>query len=211
MTKPQTKESPLAKLALEFGPLLVFFLANSRGEQLIARFPELGALGGPIFLATALFMVAMAISLVTSWAITRRLAIMPLITGVVVAIFGTLTLILKDDTFIKLKPTIVNVLIGGVLLGGLAFGKSLISYVFESAFTLNEAGWKKLTLRWGLFFLFLAALNEVVWRTQSTDFWVAFKVWGTMPLSIIFALAQIPLMKRHGADFGEETSSSETP
>src|SRR5690606_16250088 len=124
--------NPLLKLALELGPLLVFFFANSRGEWLVERFPALSVLGGPLFLATALFMVATAIALTVSWILTRSLPIMPLVSGVVVFIFGALTLFLQNETFIKMKPTIVNSLFALVLLGGLAFGKSLLGYVFDS-------------------------------------------------------------------------------
>jgi intracellular septation protein len=182
-------ENPWLKLALELGPLLVFFFANGRFG---------------IFVATGAFMAAMAVALIASWVINRRLAIMPLVTGVVVAIFGTLTLILHDDTFIKMKPTIVNTLFGVVLLGGLAFGTSLLGYVFNAAFQLDAEGWKKLTLRWGVFFLFLAVLNEVVWRNFSDDVWVSFKVWGTMPITILFTLAQMPLIMKHSLEDKEE-------
>jgi intracellular septation protein len=117
-----------------------------------------------------------------------------------VLVFGTLTLWLKDETFIKMKPTIVNTLFGSILLGGLYFGKSLLGYVFDSAFKLDAQGWRKLTLRWGLFFLFLAVLNEIVWRNFSTDFWVAFKVWGTLPITLAFTMSQMPLIMRHGSE-----------
>ncbi|WP_206454696.1 septation protein A [Aurantimonas marina] len=198
---PTRKEmNPLLKFALELGPLLVFFFANARGEQIANVFPVLQELGGPLFVATALFMAAMAISLSVSWAITRTLPIMPLVSGAVVLVFGTLTLWLQDETFIKMKPTIVNGLFAGVLLGGLLFGKSLLGYVFDQAFKLDAEGWRKLTFRWGLFFIFLAILNEVVWRSFSTDFWVAFKVWGTMPITIAFMMAQFPLIKRHATE-----------
>jgi intracellular septation protein len=189
--------NPLLKLVLELGPLGVFFFANTRGEWLAERIPALGALGGPIFIATALFMLAMLISLAISYALTRTLPVMPFVTGIVVIVFGGLTLWLQDDTFIKMKPTIVNVLFGGVLLGGLAFGKSLLGYVFDSVFRLTDEGWRKLTFRWGLFFLVLAVLNEVVWRTVSTDMWVNFKVFGIMPLTIVFTLFQLPLINRY--------------
>jgi intracellular septation protein len=198
---PKKKEiNPLLKLALELGPLMVFFFANTRGEWLAETVPALGELGGPLFIATALFMIATAVSLTVSWILVRALPIMPLVSGVVVFIFGALTLWLQDETFIKMKPTIVNTLFGGVLLGGLLFGKSLLGYVFDSAFHLDAEGWRKLTLRWGLFFLFLALLNEVVWRMFSTDAWVAFKVWGIMPITIVFTLSQMPLIIRHSLE-----------
>jgi intracellular septation protein len=198
--EPHKELNPLLKLALELGPLLVFFFANARGEWLVERFPALAGLGGPLFVATALFMIAVAISLAVSWWLTRKLPIMPLVSGAVVFVFGALTLWLQDEVFIKMKPTIVNVLFGGVLLGGLAFGKSLLGYVFDSAFSLDAEGWRKLTLRWGVFFFVLAVLNEVVWRGFSTDTWVAFKVWGIMPLTVIFTMSQMPLIMRHSTD-----------
>ena len=192
--------NPVLKLALELGPLLVFFFANARGEWLAERFPVLAGLGEPIFVATALFMVATAVALFASWMITRSLPIMPLVSGVVVLVFGALSLWLHNDMFIKMKPTIINTLFGTVLLGGLFFGKSLLGYVFDSAFHLDAEGWKKLTFRWGLFFLFLALVNEVVWRSFSTDAWVTFKVWGIMPITLIFTLSQMPLIMRHSIE-----------
>ena len=192
--------NPLLKLALEIGPLIVFFFANARGEWLTTTFPVLEAFGDPIFLATGLFMIATAVALSVSWLLVRSLPIMPLVSGVVVFVFGALTLWLQDDIFIKMKPTIVNTLFGVVLLGGLAFGKSLLGYVFESAFRLDAEGWRKLTRRWGLFFLFLAIVNEIVWRNFSTDAWVAFKVWGIMPITLVFTMTQMPLIMRHSLD-----------
>jgi intracellular septation protein A len=198
---PKRQEiNPLLKLTLELGPLLVFFFANSRGEWIAEKLPALASLGGPIFIATALFMVATGVALLASWLLTRTLPIMPLVSGIVVFVFGALTLFLQNETFIKMKPTIVNALFAAVLLGGLAFGKSLLGYVFDSAFKLDAGGWRKLTLRWGLFFIFLAVANEVVWRTFSTDTWVAFKVWGIMPITIIFTMSQMPLIMRHTVD-----------
>ncbi|WP_432286048.1 septation protein A [Aminobacter sp. BA135] len=200
---PKTKKeevSPLLKLVLELGPLVVFFFANARGEWLASRFPTLAELGGPIFIATGLFMAATAIALAASWLLTRSLPIMPLISGIVVFVFGALTLYLQDDVFIKMKPTIVNTLFGAILLGGLWFGKSLLGYVFASAFRLDAEGWRKLTFRWGLFFLFLAVVNEVVWRSFSTDTWVAFKVWGIMPITLLFTFSQMPLIMRHSLE-----------
>jgi len=188
---------PALKLVLELGPLMVFFFANAKGEWIAGKFPALASLGGPLFIATALFMAATVLSLVASKIIMRTLPIMPLVSGAVVLVFGTLTLYLHDAVFIKMKPTIINALFGLVLLGGLAFGKSLLGYVFDSAFNLDAEGWRKLTIRWGVFFIFLAVLNEAVWRNFSTDTWVAFKVWGTMPITIIFTMMQMPLIMRH--------------
>jgi intracellular septation protein len=174
--------NPFLKLALELGPLIVFFLANQRAG---------------IFTATSVFIVATLLSLGVHYALVRKLPTMPLVSGVVVVVFGGLTIALQDDQFIKLKPTIVNTLFGLVLLGGLYFGKPLLAVVLDSMFTLTDEGWRKLTLRWALFFFVLALLNEIVWRTQSTDFWVSFKVFGIMPLTIAFALAQTPLLMRY--------------
>lgn len=188
--------NPVLKLALELGPLGVFFLANTRGASLIAAYPSLATLGGPLFLATAAFVVATLTALGVSLALTRRLPIMPLISGIVVLVFGGLTLWLQDETFIKMKPTIVNTLFGSILIGGLFFGKSLLGYVFDSVFRLTDKGWRTLTFRWGIFFFVLAAANEFVWRGFSTDAWVNFKVFGIMPLTFAFTLFQLPLLNR---------------
>jgi intracellular septation protein len=195
---PRRKElNPFLKLALELGPLGVFFFGNSYGDALAHAIPPLGALGGRLFVGTALFVVATLLALSVSFALTRRLPIMPFVTGIVVLVFGGLTLWLQNDVFIKMKPTIVNTLFGAALLGGLAFGRPLLGYVFDSVFRLDDEGWRKLTFRWGLFFLVLAVLNEVVWRSFSTDFWVSFKAFGIMPLTVLFTLTQMPLIQRH--------------
>ena len=195
--------NPFLKLALEMGPLVVFFFANSKPAlfrplaEAVLPASVLAGEQGNILTATAVFMVAMVTSLIVTYALTRHLPIMPLVTGIVVLIFGGLTLYFQDSLFIKLKPTIVNSLFGLALLGGLAFGKSLLPMVLDAVFQLDETGWRKLTFRWGVFFLVLAVLNEIVWRTQSNDFWVNFKVWGVMPLTMIFAVAQAPLIMKH--------------
>jgi intracellular septation protein len=191
----------ILKLALELGPLAIFYIANARAD---------------IFVATAWFMAAMVGSLVLSWLLLHKLAVMPVVTGVVVLVFGGLTLYLQDATFIKIKPTIVNALFAAVLLGGLAFGQSLLRYVFGDVYKLKPKGWTILTLRWGLFFLFLAVLNEVVWRGAealihdpkgATDAWVTFKVWATTPITIIFAMLQLPVLNKYAPD--AETPAAE--
>jgi intracellular septation protein len=140
------------------------------------------------------------VSLLLSWLLLKKVAIMPLVTGVVVLIFGSLTLILKDDMFIKMKPTIVDTLFGVTLLGGLVWGQSLLKYVFGDVYKLKPEGWRKLTINWGLFFLFLALANEVVWRLFDTNTWVAFKVWGVMPITIVFSMLQLPLLTKYAPD-----------
>jgi intracellular septation protein len=125
---------------------------------------------------------------------------MPLVSAVVVMVFGGLTLYLQDETFIKLKPTIIYALFAVLLLGGLLMGRSLLALVLDSMFQLTEDGWKKLTARWALFFVAMAILNEVIWRSVSTDAWVAFKTFAILPITILFALAQTPLLMRHAID-----------
>ena len=188
MTEPAPQQSkrprqnPALKLALEMGPLVLFFIAN-------ARFG--------IYIATGVLMVGVVAALAASWLLTRHVPVMPLVTAVAVLVFGGLTFIFQDELFIKMKPTIVNSIFGAVLLVALAMGKPLLPVVLDSMMRLTETGWRILTLRWGLFFFLLAGVNELVWRTQTTDFWVSFKVFGTMPLTVVFALAQLPLMMKH--------------
>ncbi|HME30883.1 MAG TPA: septation protein A [Pseudolabrys sp.] len=177
--------NPVLKLVLDIGPLVLFFAAN-------AKFG--------IYVATGAFMVAVLIALAVSYTRTRRLAVMPLVTAVIVLVFGGLTLVLHDDLFIKLKPTIIYVLFGGTLLGGLAFGKPLLGMVFDSVFHLRDEGWRKLTWRWALFFFVLAILNEIIWRTQTTDFWVSFKLFGVVPLTFLFAALQVSLLSRYSLE-----------
>jgi intracellular septation protein len=173
---------PLFKLATELGPLIVFFVANAKFH---------------LFVATGAFMVAIVAAVIASYVVTRHVPLMALVTAIVVLVFGTLTLVLHDETFIKVKPTIIYALFAGVLGGGLLFGRSFIAIMFDQVFNLTPQGWRLLTLRWALFFAFMAVLNEVIWRTQSTDFWVAFKAFGVIPLTMLFAIAQMPLTKRY--------------
>jgi intracellular septation protein len=176
--------NPMLKLAFDIGPLILFFAAN-------AKFG--------IYAATGAFMVAVLLALAVSYAMTKHIAIMPVVTAIIVLVFGGLTLVLHDDLFIKLKPTIIYVLFAGVLLGGLAFGKQFLSILFDQMFHLTPEGWRKLTWRWAVFFLFLAVLNEIVWRTQTTDFWVSFKLFGVVPLTMVFGALQYPLLTKYAA------------
>jgi intracellular septation protein len=199
-------KAPLIKLSLELGPLIVFFIANAFGKQIIERVPLFAGFDDPLYPATAFFMVAMAISLLLSWILLKRIAVMPVVTAVVLAVFGTLTFVFQDDTFIKMKPTIVNALFGTVLLGGLLFGQSLLKYVFGEVYKLKPQGWLVLTVRWGLFFFVLAALNEVVWRFFP-DQWVNFKVWGIMPITVLFSVLQLPVLSKYAPDPEPETAA----
>lgn len=187
-SKPAAGESgaqQLLKFLVELGPLVVFFLTNARAG---------------IFWGTGLFIVATLISLVASRVLFGRIPVMPLVSAVVVVIFGGLTLWLQDELFIKLKPTIVNTLFASVLFGGLLYGKSLLRYLFGDVFALDEAGWRKLTFRWACFFVFLALLNEAAWRFLTTDQWVTFKVFAIMPITMVFAISQVGLLQRHALE-----------
>src|ERR1700759_2574081 len=181
----KTQPHPMFKLATELGPLLVFFVANAKFH---------------LFVATGAFMVAIVAAMIASYIVTRHVPLMALVTGIIVLVFGTLTLVLHDETFIKIKPTIIYGLFAAVLGGGLLFGRSFIAIMFDQVFNLTPQGWRILTFRWALFFAAMAVLNEVVWRTQTTDFWVAFKAFGAIPLTMIFAVAQMPLTKRYQAE-----------
>jgi intracellular septation protein len=170
------------KLIVEVGPLAVFFLTNARAG---------------IYWGTGTFMVATLLSLLASRALFGRIAVMPLVSGACVLVFGGLTLWLQDDHFIKMKPTIVNALFASALFIGLMYDQSLLRIVFGEVFRLTEEGWRKLTWRWAFFFVFLAVLNEIVWRSFSTDVWVSFKVFAIMPLTMAFAVAQIGLLRQY--------------
>ncbi|MET0904598.1 MAG: septation protein A [Tardiphaga sp.] len=173
---------PLFKLATELGPLIVFFVAN-------AKFG--------LFAATGAFMVAIVAAMIASYVVVKHVPIMAIVTAFVVLVFGGLTLWLHDETFIKVKPTIIYSLFAVVLGGGLLFGRSFIAIMFDQVFNLTPEGWRARSLRWTVFFAAMAVLNEVIWRTQSTDFWVTFKAFGVIPLTMAFAVAQMPLVKRY--------------
>ncbi len=188
------KLNPTLKLILDIGPLVLFFAAN-------ARFG--------IFAATAIFMVAVLIALAVAYVKVRRLEIMPLVTAAIVLIFGGLTLVLHNELFIKLKPTIIYVLFGGALVIGLLMGKPLLGLLFNSVFDLTEEGWRKLTWRWAIFFFFLAVVNEIVWRNFSTDTWVSFKLFGVVPLTFLFGALQYPLLIKYAANAEKASGEGE--
>jgi intracellular septation protein len=197
------KQNPWVKFLLEMGPLLLFFFANSRPklfEPLVAPFLPEAILNGPsagLFTATGVLMVAVVAALIASFVLTKRLPVMPLVTAILVLVFGALTFYLQDDRFIKMKPTVLYLAFGLALSGGLVLGKPLLPIVLDNAMSLTERGWRLLTIRWAAFFFLLAILNEIVWRTQSNDVWVTFKFPGTVILIFVFTFAQIPLIMKH--------------
>jgi len=177
-----------AKLAIELGPLLVFFGGNAAAG---------------IYAGTAAFMVATVLSLGFAWWRYHKVPVMPLVSAVIVLAFGGLTLYLHDDTFIKLKPTIVYTMFAVLLFGGLLTKKPVLELLFGPVFNLTDEGWRKLTLRWAVFFLAMALVNEFVWRNFSTDTWVSFKAFGFLPITFLFAMGQVPLMQRYGVPESE--------
>ncbi len=183
--KKDSEQSVAGKLLIEIGPLLVFFGTNA-------------AYG--IFAGTGTFMVATVLSLGLAWLLYRKVPVMPVVSAVLVLTFGGLTLYLHDETFIKLKPTIVYTMFAALLLAGLAVRKPVLALLFGPVFNLTDEGWRKLTLRWAVFFIAMAVLNEFVWRNFSTDSWVSFKAFGFLPITFLFAMAQVPLMQRYGVE-----------
>jgi intracellular septation protein len=181
---PRARLHPAVKFALELGPLALFFLAYSRGS---------------IFVATGVLMAAVLTTLTISYWLLRRIPVMPLVTAVIVVIFGGLTLVFHDETLIKIKPTALYILFAAALFAGLALDRPLLRILFDGALHVTPEGWRKLTWRWAFFFVALALLNEAVWRTQTTDLWVKFKAFGIIPLTMLFAIAQTPLILRHEA------------
>ncbi len=179
---PAPKLGQWTKLLIEMGPLVAFFIANWKAG---------------IFWGTGIFMAATAAALTASWVLTRKIAMVPLVSAVFVALFGALTLWLHSELFIKVKVTLINALFGAVLLGGVAMGRSYIKLIMGEAVKLTEEAWRTLSIRWGVFFLAMAALNEVVWRNFSTDAWVNFKVFGLLPITLAFAFANAPYMTKH--------------
>jgi intracellular septation protein len=187
-----TKSEPQggAKLLIDLGPLLVFFLVN-----FLAPVPSVMK----IFVATGAFMIAMIAAMLFSAIRYRRISPLLLFSGVMVVVLGGLTIWLHDETFIKMKPTVYYALVAALLAFGLLTDRPLLQRVLGSTYPgLDEDGWKKLTRNWALFFAFMAVLNETVWRNSSTQFWIGFKIWGALPLTFLFAAANIPMLLRHG-------------
>jgi intracellular septation protein len=182
-----------AKLAIELGPLLVFFGANAAAG---------------IYAATAAFMVVTLIALGVAWWRYHKLPVMPLVSGAVVLVFGGLTLYLRDETFIKLKPTIVYLVFAVLLGAGLLLKKPVLELLLGPVFNITDEGWRKLTARWACFFIAMAVVNELVWRNVSTDVWVSFKAFGFLPLTFLFAFAQMPLMQRYSEPAGPGTETN---
>lgn len=187
--------NPLLKLALELGPLAVFFLTyRVYAEDTVLI---LGREYQGVVLATIAFIPAILASLAVSWALTRELPKMAVVTAIVVVIFGGLTIWLNDATFIKMKPTIVNLIFAAILGWGLVMGRSYLKYLIGDALPLMDEGWLILTKRWAAWFLFMAILNEVIWRTQTESFWVNFKTFGSFGLTLAFMISQAGLLKRY--------------
>ncbi|HYH38416.1 MAG TPA: septation protein A [Azospirillum sp.] len=174
--------NPYMRLIVEAGPLAAFFVSNSK----------FGIMTG-----TAVFMAATLVALLVSWHFERRVPVMPVVGAGFVLVFGGLTLWLNDDLFIKIKPTLVNLLLATVLFVGHALRRNVMKHVLGTVLNLTDEGWRTLGLRWAWFFLVLAGLNEAVWRTLSTDDWVNFKVFGIMPLTLLFSMLQAPFILRH--------------
>jgi intracellular septation protein len=180
-SKPQEQSSSQVRMVVEYGPIAAFFIVYYMAD---------------LISATIAIMIATVVALVLSYAVERRIPMMPLITAGIVGVFGGLTIWLQDETFIKMKPTIIQAIFGTVLIIGLLMKRLFLKKLMGSAWQMTDEGWKILSLRFALFFFASAVLNEIVWRTQSTDFWVNFKVFGLMGLTFAFILTQIPLIQR---------------
>lgn len=189
-SQPEKTMSPLLKSAIDLGPLLLFFVV----EQLV-----------DIFVATGVLMAAVAVAFAISWKESRKIPILPSVTLIFVFIFGGLTLFLGDEEFIKIEVTLTNALCGVILLGGLAMGKSLLKIAFGEMTDIDCLGWRKLTLRMGVFLIGIAVANETVRALVATDLWVIFRVYGILVLTVLFFVAQVPLIKQHLIEEGGGT------
>ena len=170
------------KLLIDIGPLAVFFVFYTRSDLKTAILP---------------FMIATIIAVLFSYIVEKKIPIMPTVGAVIILIFGGLTIYFDNETFFKMKPTIINLLFAGILYGGIILNKSLLRYLLGAALKLQDKGWDILTKRWIGFFIALAILNEIIWRTQTTDIWVNFKVFGILPITFIFTLTQFSTIKKY--------------
>ncbi len=170
------------KLLIDIRPLAVFFIFYTRGDLKTAILP---------------FMIATIIAVLFSYILEKKIPIMPTVGAVIILIFGGLTIYFDNETFFKMKPTIINLLFAGILYGGIILNKSLLRYLLGAALKLQDEGWDILTKRWIGFFIALAILNEIIWRTQTTDMWVNFKVFGILPITFIFTLTQFSTIKKY--------------
>ncbi len=204
MTDTSPREtSPGLRMALDFGPLIVFFAVNFlTGGPAIVR----------VMTATAAFMAASVAAMIVSRIKTGHISPMLWMTGVLVVVFGGLTLWFHDATFIKMKPTIIYAMFAAILVFGLVTGRPTLQSLLEAAYPgLSPLGWRKLTRNWAVFFVFMAVLNELVWRNTSWDFWVGFKLWGAMPLTLLFAIANVPMLLKHGLTVAEDAVTEMPP
>ena len=173
------------KFVADFGPLLIFFIIYFNNEN-------------DLKVAIPPFIIATLIALITIYFLEKKIPMVPLVSGVLITLFGGLTLYFDNKIFFYMKPTIINILFAAVLFFGKYFTKKpLLKIFFQNALNLEDEGWKKLNYRWIGFFIFIAILNEIVWRTQSEAFWVNFKVWGLLPISFLFAASQVPLINKY--------------
>jgi intracellular septation protein len=199
----QKLASPGAKLAIDLGPLLVFFLVNG-----FAPVPSMLR----IFYATGAFMAAMMAAMLISQIKYKHISPLLWFSGVTVVVLGGITIWLHDETFIKIKPTIYYVVVAGLLLFGLYTKRNLLQMVLGSAYPgLSEHGWRVLTRNWALFFIAMALINEAVWRNTSTDFWVSFKLWGALPATFLFAIANVPMLMKHGLQLEKKEAEPPIP
>ncbi|MDJ0278825.1 septation protein A [Sphingomonas sp. 2R-10] len=197
MTTAKPPVSPLFRMALDYGPLLVFFVANLLAGKI--GLPDMVDSLAQVIIASTAFMIASVAAIIVSKWKTGHVSPMLWLSAGLVVVFGALTLYFRDDVFIKMKPTIVYAMFSAILTFGVVTGRPLLQQLLETAYPgLSATGWRKLTVNWAIFFAFMAVLNEVVWRHSTWDFWVGFKLWGAVPLTLIFAAANIPMLLRNG-------------
>ncbi|MEG8098942.1 septation protein A [Candidatus Liberibacter brunswickensis] len=196
-------QNKIVYFLLEIGPGIIFWLCNVYGGKILLYFPVLSHLGSSIFFSTLIFMVLTIISLGIFWIVFREVRMVPIISGICVLVFGGLTVWFRDESFIKMKPTFFYSVFSIVLFVGNLFGKSFVRFFLAQVISLDPIGWSKLTFRWACFFLFLAFLNEIVWRNFSTETWIFFKAMGTFPIFIIFGIFQINIINKHSIIYEE--------